>query len=153
MYGIVQALLVTKHLLFVGYSLTDEDFHELVDEIRTALGPIAGSQRQLGTVLTISYSPLADLWKDLLRVEQLGTRGEPPGRRLQMLLDRVAHLATPRHTYLLDKEFDGLLTDDERVLKGRLKEVERVVADSDSHAASTVRQILETLGAPHRGGQ
>lgn len=37
LYGIVQALLVTKHLLFIGYSLSDEDFHELADEIRTEI--------------------------------------------------------------------------------------------------------------------
>lgn len=39
LFGIVQAMLVTRHLLFVGYSLSDEDFHALVDEIEAALNP------------------------------------------------------------------------------------------------------------------
>jgi SIR2-like domain len=63
LYGIVQALLVTKHLLFVGYSLSDEDFHELADEIRTALEPTAAERTQLGTVLTIEESAWGRLWK------------------------------------------------------------------------------------------
>ena len=78
LFGIVQALLVTKHLLFIGYSLRDEDFHQLVDEIRIAIG--SASSRQggpLGTVLMIQDLPWARLWDDLLHVSQIG---KGPGR-------------------------------------------------------------------------
>ena len=33
LFGLVQALLMTRHMLFVGYSLKDEDFHQLVHEV------------------------------------------------------------------------------------------------------------------------
>jgi len=31
--GIVQALLITRHMLFVGFSLTDDNFHRIVDDM------------------------------------------------------------------------------------------------------------------------
>jgi len=35
--GIVQALLLTKHMLFVGFSLQDDNFHKIMDAVRKAL--------------------------------------------------------------------------------------------------------------------
>lgn len=37
--GIVQALLLTRHMLFVGYSLSDDNFHRLVHQVRAVIGP------------------------------------------------------------------------------------------------------------------
>merc|ERR1739848_645875 len=37
--GIVQALLITKHMLFVGFSLTDEAFNQIAATVRRALDP------------------------------------------------------------------------------------------------------------------
>lgn len=34
--GIVQSLLFTRHMLFVGFSLNDDNFHRIVDEVRQA---------------------------------------------------------------------------------------------------------------------
>jgi hypothetical protein len=128
----VQALLVTKHLLFVGYSLSDEDFHELADEIRTALEPTAAERTQLGTVLTIEESALGRLWKDLFYVVRMG-QGPPAraARRLQIFLDLLAHLTTPQHAYLLNPSFEGLLSDEEKRIAKSLNEVQDVVAASD----------------------
>lgn len=148
LFGIVQALLVTKHLLFVGYSLSDEDFHQLVDEIRTAIGP-PGQRPRLGTVLTVAASPWAKLWDDLLEVEQLGD-GQPAdgARRLQILLDRVAHLATSHHSHLLDPTFDGLLDSEEQRLASAMRDLERVADDIGDHpTAGAVRTTLRAFGA------
>ncbi|KJE89461.1 hypothetical protein CAOG_00925 [Capsaspora owczarzaki ATCC 30864] len=35
--GIVQSLLITRHMLFVGFSLQDDNFHRVVDEVRRAI--------------------------------------------------------------------------------------------------------------------
>lgn len=35
--GIVQSLLITRHMLFVGFSLQDDNFHRIVDEVRRAI--------------------------------------------------------------------------------------------------------------------
>lgn len=151
LFGIVQALLVTKHLLFVGYSLSDEDFHQLVDEIRMAIGSSA-AEHVLGTVLTTSEWPLARLWDDLLRVEQIGFTTELPNRHLQIFLDRVAHLATPHDSHLLDVTFAGLLDQQEVRIASSLDEVQRVVEEvlknhPDHQTAQTVHRALQQFGA------
>lgn len=150
LYGIVQALLVTKHLLFVGYSLSDEDFHELADEIRTALEPTAADARQLGTVLTIEESAWGRLWGDLFKVVQIG-QGPPAraARRLQIFLDFLAHLTTPQHAYLLNPNFDGLLSDEEKRIAMRLREIEKVLAASNHPTARAVLKALEGFAAAH----
>jgi hypothetical protein len=152
LFGIVQALLVTKHLLFVGYSLADEDFNQLVYEIRTAIGS-AKTKKPLGTVLMVEDWPLATVWEDILRVSQVG-KAEPgrPERRLQILLDRVAHLATSHHSYLLDSSFEGLLEPDERKIAAKLRDVQQVVdkvlqASPDQPTAQAVRETIASFGS------
>ena len=44
--GIVQALLITKHMLFVGFSLTDDAFNQVAATVRRALNPDEPSQQQ-----------------------------------------------------------------------------------------------------------
>jgi SIR2-like domain len=147
--GIVQALLVTKHLLFVGYSLMDEDFNELVDEIRTAIRPAdAERPHALGTVLTIEDSSLASLFGDVLDVVQIG-RGEKAqtARSLQIFLDRVAHLATPHHTHLLDEAFVRLLTPEDQEIAASLRKVEDTVAAINNPTADAVRRMLAYFGS------
>ncbi len=152
LFGIVQALLVTKHLLFVGYSLTDEDFNQLVYEIRTAIGS-AETKKPLGTVLMVEDWPLATLWEDILRVSQVG-KDQPgrPGRRLQIVLDRVAHQATPNYSYLLDGYIKGLLEPDEQDIAAKLTDVQQVVdkilrASPDQPTAKAVRETIASFGA------
>ena len=157
LFGIVQALLVTKHLLFVGYSLSDEDFHQLVDEIRIAIGSSSGKD-VLGTVLTTHAWPLARLWDDLLRVEQIGATADLPNRHLQIFLDRVAHLATPHDSHLLDESFAGLLDSEEDRIATSLRAVQRVVDDvlkehPDHNTAKAVSRALEQFGSrPQQSG-
>ncbi len=156
LFGIVQALLVTKHLLFVGYSLSDEDFHQLVDEIRIAIGA-SDTKHELGTVLTTSEWPLARLWGDLLRVEQIGRTTDLPNRHLQIFLDRVAHLATPHSSHLLDESFAGLLDPEEARIATSLEGVQRVVEEilkqHPGHTtAMVVRRALEQFGGPEQTG-
>lgn len=37
--GILQALMMTKHMLFVGFSLQDDNFHRLFDSVQRARKP------------------------------------------------------------------------------------------------------------------
>lgn len=147
LYGIVQALLVTKHLLFVGYSLSDEDFHELADEIRTALEPTVAKPAGLGTVLTVEESAWGRLWEDMFQVVTVG-HGSPDraGRRLQIFLDFLAHLIAPPHAYLLNPSFDGLLSDEEKKIAARLRELEGFLAASKHPIARAVSKALNGFG-------
>lgn len=83
LFGLLQALLVTKHMLFVGYSMQDEDFNDVVHDIRAlhagndvetssespdrAEAPESNSTTELfGTVLMpFGNSKFTELWSDM----------------------------------------------------------------------------------------
>ncbi len=155
LFGIVQALLVTKHLLFVGDSLSDDDFHQLVDEIRIATASSnTEADTRLGTVLMTSHWPLAGMWNDLLHIQEVGEGDSATRcRHLQIFLDYVAHLSTPHDAHLLDDSFAGLLDTDEEQIAAGLRTVHQVVqqvlARSPNHPTATaVHKMLDNLGAP-----
>ncbi|OBJ86041.1 hypothetical protein A9W97_18695 [Mycobacterium gordonae] len=148
LFGIVQALLLTKHSLFVGYSLADDDFHQLVEEIRI-MTDLSKPRHPLGTVLAIEDWPLADLWTDVLDVHRVGDGlPAPSSRRLQILLDRVAHLSAPKDLHLLDESFNGLLdaadVDIAASLRELRKKAARVIEQLPDHpTARAVERMLE----------
>jgi hypothetical protein len=142
LFGVVQALLLTRHLLFVGYSMSDDDFHALVDEIESALGP--GASQHLGTALVLQASLSAELWNDMVDIVVVdGGTAMPPERALLMLLDRVACLSADRSAHLLDPAYEGLLDDDEHSVASALKGALSLAAALPK--GSVARLALETL--------
>lgn len=131
--GIVQTMLITKHMLFVGFSLRDENFHKVATTVNKALAGFDKSgdeldefERQefnataaaaapargaIGTVITLHYRPfLHDLWPQLALVPMDADEGVPIGecaRKLEIFLDRVSLLASTTSNHLLDANFDG----------------------------------------------
>ncbi len=157
--GIVQALLITRHMLFVGFSLIDDNFQRIVDDVRKALGgaEVSGEAPQrFGTALTLDHKPLlAELWRDSVRTAGVTGSGEaPPGsgdaaRRLDIVLDRVLAEATRGTVPLLDERYDGILTDQEKQIRTLLTAVQG--ADDEvrrSPAWQPVARLLRELGAP-----
>lgn len=107
--GIVQAMLLTRHMLFVGYSLRDEDFHQLVHEVRSALGDNA---RNFGTAIFVAANEhTSTLWPEI----GLVTTGAGPeaGRRVSLFLDMVASHATSEIAFVADPSFRELRNDHE----------------------------------------
>jgi hypothetical protein len=161
LFGLVQAMLLTRHMLFVGYSLSDEDFHQLVHGVRLAL---AGAEHpaRFGTVLALFNDPLfTELWSGDVEVVAVADepKSEPSAadvaqaaRRLQILLDLIAFEAADLDSFLLDPTYAGLLSPAERKLAKRLRVLSEspVVAtpDDDLPAGARVRQFLRDLGAP-----
>lgn len=160
LFGLVQAMLLTRHMLFVGYSLSDEDFHQLIHEVRIARSGVrdAGS---LGTVLTLFDDELfAELWRD---VEVLSVAPRP-GRRptdrqqtdavrwLQIFCDLIAFEAADLDAYLLDPTYRDLLDPEEAALADILNGIE-VATEDDGTAAARVRRLLEDLGQGGRKGE
>lgn len=90
--GIVQSLLITRHMLFAGFSLNDDNFHRyrcispyvsdawrysIADEVRQALGSQdKDAGKKFGSALNLIHNPLLELlWgKDLslVRLKRLG---------------------------------------------------------------------------------
>jgi hypothetical protein len=131
--GIVQAMLMTRHMLVVGYSLSDEDFHQLNDEVRLARSPMQTVGDPFGTVLVLFDDPLFEhLWLGDLRVVAMAPEpAEATGptshelataaRRLQIFLDLTGLLAADHRAFILDDRHASILTDDEAALRDALQ--------------------------------
>jgi len=159
--GIVQALLITRHMLFVGFSLADDNFHRIVHEVRTAVGAsdLRPDPEPFATALTLERAPLAEeLWEGDLRVISLA--GEDPvelpaaARRLEIFLDLVLALATDAGAHLLDASFAGVLGEEERELGRVLRGLEAQLREAGLGAdgpAAPVHELLRRLGATGDG--
>lgn len=147
--GIVQAMLLTRHMLFIGYSLKDEDFHQLVHEVRSARNSeIEGLRRsgqvkedtnnlQLGTALVLEGNNLTgELWGDVEFVD-LGSKNSEVGgryaaaRRVLILLDRICLESTSELAFLTDKSFDGIKSVNEEKLSRVVGDLRDFLQDED----------------------
>lgn len=150
LFGIVQAMLVTRHLLFVGYSMSDEDFHALVDEINAAVKP--ETLPHLGTALVVDDPLWSQLWSGSIDVERIGRTAEPGvnARILQIVLDMVNALAADSSPHLLEPEYRGLLDDDEAAVVAALSRAAKKAAalPERSHVRAAVLRVLGELSRP-----
>jgi hypothetical protein len=119
--GVVQALLITRHMLFVGFSLTDETFHRIAGAVRRVVrradGPLGGV-KPFGTAVVLERSPLVEeLWGDDLRWASMSAEPDAGGaaaaRRLEVFLDYLVD-QTRDDRHLLDDRYVELLTEPER---------------------------------------
>jgi hypothetical protein len=132
--ALVKAHLLTHHLLFVGFGLADDHFHEIVHDVRRALPSEATKSHQMGTVLSLIHEPLQKLvWEgklDILPMSAALPQDATPdavrtaivtaGRELEIFLDMMAAYATDNHSYLLAPAYNQGLTEDELDLRQRL---------------------------------
>ena len=157
--GVVHALLLTQHLLFVGYSLSDPNFHRTVDEVRRALAR-AGDvpSTPFGTVLVAETPSRAvrDLWGRDLEVvvpDDAPVADEAEAfRRHDLWLDALAMSASDPDAHLLEPRFARLLDADQRAVADVLAPVAEALDAGRLHgtAAARVRRLLADLG--HRPG-
>jgi hypothetical protein len=153
--GIVEALLITRHMLFVGFGLADDNFHRIADAVRRVVHPpgIAETRREpFGTTLVLDRNPLQqELWEgDLIWATLAAPHSTTPdvstiaeaARRLDIFLDCV--LAKTRSTaYLLNPYYEALLSDAEKALAHSL----RRLRPTESPAWERVSALLRSLGA------
>jgi hypothetical protein len=140
-------------MMFVGYSLQDEEFHELIHEVRAARGDRC-TQVGRGTVLTLFDDELErELWEEdpaivpmLKRTESTDDR-PLAARELEMFLDLVAYLSTTSASFFLDDTYSKL-SDDEATLRRALNAIvpmtQAVAKDS---VAYLVKRFFDSLGA------
>jgi NAD-dependent SIR2 family protein deacetylase len=154
--GIVQALLITRHMLFVGFGLRDENFHRIVDAVRKAVEPGAESRTRpgpLGTAVALLQNPLhRELWeRDLHWIamqESAGDRDQAAAaRRLEIFLDCVVS-RTSSARYLLQPSYADMLTTPERTLAEALLRFTSRLDDEAKRAPQwrQVRTLLASLG-------
>lgn len=130
--GIVQAQLLTKKMIFVGFSMNDANFLRIADTVRRALRVPQASSREsqsFGVALALTRNPLLEeLWRnDLDWIAMEDTPEGPPtwlreaARRLDIFLDYLLAQASSTTAHLLDHRFDGVLSDPERALRSALE--------------------------------
>ena len=149
--GIVQAMLITRSMLFVGFSLGDDNFLRIVDAVRRAIRPTGDRAAQLGTAVMLIDNPLLrTLWGADLDWICLGAAGEEgeAARRFEIFLDCLSlHAADTAH--LLDPRFAPVRTEAEDALVRLLQPLRDAPADDPARKApawALVEALLERLG-------
>ena len=150
--GVLQSLLLTRHVLFVGTSMLDDDLIRIAHQVRSALelqGEASG--RRSGTVLALREDPArARLWERDVETVAMGGADIAPAeaaRRLEVLLDLIGCLSTPPTGYLLDPAYRGLLDERECALAAALQQAAATVPEeAPSEAAQEVATLLRRLG-------
>ncbi|MEO7586460.1 MAG: SIR2 family protein [Arachnia sp.] len=116
--SLATALLMTKHLLFVGFGLADDHFHEIVHEVRSIRPTPPGSdtdQARGGTALVLGDGLIHKaVWgKDFTIVPftQHGDETNPAvaGRSLEIFLDVMVCLSGSDEPFTLDPRFQGII--------------------------------------------
>jgi hypothetical protein len=150
--GLVQGLLITRHVLFVGFSLSDDNFHRIADAVRRAVG-----RQPFGTSLAVAGNPLLrEVWASDLHWVELG---ELPAsaRRLEIFLDRLAAQTVASADHLFDPKYQATLSPGEIRLRDALKDLASLVAavpgqDRRRAAWVEVERLLQRLGWTLRSG-
>jgi hypothetical protein len=139
--SLLEATILLRHLVVVGFSFTDPNFLRAIDGARQVLKQSRGmrDKRQLFTGLVVGRKDRfrQDVWPDANFVDF----GEPPdGGRLQLIfLDRVNSLVETQ-AHFLDERFRALLTEQEQTLASSIQALKRALP-ATGHGA--LRRALE----------
>lgn len=157
--GIVQALLLTRHMLFVGFGFNDDNFHRIAHAVRSAIRGEGRPEREpFGTNLVVGGGALvADLWRedlDWIALSKHAAPGDEPtriaeqARLAEIFLDRLSAGAATVSGHLGDDRWAGALDDGERALRQRLEAfvASATPAERETLAWREVQGLLGRLG-------
>ncbi|WP_460793340.1 SIR2 family NAD-dependent protein deacylase [Nocardioides pacificus] len=149
--AVLQSLLLTKRLLAVGVSMTDDNVIRLAHEVQAYREEHQkGEHRTFGTVLDTDGDDIREaLWAGQLDWVKLAAEAGLPGRRAQELfLDRVAGHAARDSSWLLDQRFEGLLDcDEDRQLSAAVRDLYHRLPAGEGNKWTPLVRRLEELGA------
>ena len=155
--SVFQSLLMTRKLLVVGASLSDDNVLRLAHEVR-ALRRRHHIDDSLGHVLGLGPPPLrAQLWEGEMDWVALPAQtSEEQVRRLEIFLDAVAMHSFRASPYLLDPDYADLLNgEDEAKLARTARELAARISAASAHKTlrqgSAWQQLLEMLQAQGGG--
>jgi hypothetical protein len=152
--GVVQTLLITRHLLIVGFSLDDPNFYQIVDAVRRVLRRRErprGSGRVLGTALMVEKKrPVQILWEEELDWVSTGEspKFSPEAARLQeIFLDYVGSRVrdASRLSYMLNARYASLLSEEEKQVARLLRTLGQELPPRGGRRAPVWDQIEELL--------
>ncbi len=156
--GVLHSLLLTRHVLFVGTSMLDDDLIRIAHQVRRAARGHGGGRRA-GTVLALREDRARSrLWEQDVTTVAMSPADASPAeaaRRLEVLMDLVGCLSTPPTGYLLDPAYRGLLDEEERGLAEVLQDVAARMPEDGGRtsAAAEVAALLRRLGHGSSAGR
>lgn len=160
LHGVVQGLLLTSHLLFVGFSFTDKSFLKLAESVTRVLSNARGTPPAEETNTAIALTPddlksvgYEDL--DVLTMSESVADIRGAARLLEIFLDRLCWKAASESDraaeYLLDDRYLSSLTAEDK----ELREVLLALAEntcwnvmSKSPGWKRIEAVLRDLGWP-----
>ena len=127
--GIVQAKLLTSHMLFIGFSLDDNTFHQVIDSVSKAT---VNEVRCIGTTVQPFHNLYSgELWSPLIECTamteapkdtMISERMQMESfRKIEIFMDLLFLQSVAFNTeYILDHRFNEILDPKELILKERL---------------------------------
>jgi hypothetical protein len=140
-------------MLFIGFSLQDDNSHRIADEVRRALGPATRNETTFGTALVLGHDQfLEELWQPDIECVPVGEADGASlagnARELDIFLDLLCALTSERTGHLTDRTYTDVLSQGERELSDQLIEMELRL--SDDAKATLAWQPVERLLATVR---
>lgn len=154
--GVVQSLMLTSHLLFVGFGFADADFLAMsgaVQRVRS-LAQEDTANAKVGTAIELRESTkrrYAEL--DYQHLSPADSNVAEAARLLEILLDRLAWRAQItgdiRASFMLDPDYQQGANPNDEELRQKLTELQDVAERHPRSAGHrAVIDLLRTLGAP-----
>ena len=132
--GIVQAKMLTSQLLFIGFSMEDENFHKIMDSVLKA-------KKDKHSTVGITIQPLhnkytCELWDpsiECISMKDLSTKNtlSEAKRDIEIFIDLVfLHTTKYYSKYILDRRFKELLSNEEQILSNLLQKLKNEFDDN-----------------------
>ena len=154
LFGIVQAMLITRHILFLGFSLNDENFYALIDEVRRAIdGHGTNVDRgPFGTAILQREKAFAsELWERDLRIHAMltatATQVAEANRSIEIFLDYLAYRAHDASAHILNPAYESGLSAADQELKIALSKVEVALESATDGVHQRLRRLLKAYGS------
>ncbi|MDJ0027156.1 SIR2 family protein [Gordonia alkanivorans] len=146
--SLLQALMMTRHMLVVGTSMTDDNVIRLALEVDDFIS----RDHSFGTFIDVSESSTrAELWGPRFHWAHCGGDGIVARvRSMEILLDAVAMYAAQDDSWLLDERFGGLLHSGDQSAASDVRGVLGRVQSTPRTRLRPLRNKLAALGADPR---
>ena len=148
--GVVQSLLLTSHLLFVGFSLTDKNFLAMAEAVSKVRARALGAEpSKPGTALALTAEGADRARYTDLRMLSMAADSDKEGARvLEIFLDRLVWTAATQSElaseYLLDYRYSSGLSDPDRALRDDLVAMAKS-ASAEVRSSSGWKRIADSL--------
>lgn len=147
--SLAKALLMTKHLFFVGFGLSDDHFHEIVHDVRKGW-PAKDAKKFIGTALVLGNPAIhRAIWGEDLEIVSFDAETiDGKSRKLEVFLDVLGAYSSSGEAFMMDPRYESELTEAECQINSSLRELAAMPTDKqwDTGQGRRLRATLADLG-------